>query len=465
MSAMARAGGGHGYFIQRGAQTADLLTSELGEGLETVAHDATLSLTLADDVQMEVLSDFDVLERKGGTARIGLGHLVSGQDLPVVIRLRFPTGRSGKSTIVRATVLDRDGVLGGAEAEASWTWASHAANDAQPRDRAVDVIVATLYAARARRDAVAWNRREHFDEARKCVEGTARKIDEYAGDCRELREIADSLRREAATFSAVMSSMALKSSHYDAAWALQARSVSGKARRSRYDAESFELSLQAGLPVFECAGRRAIIDTTSPVSFGRGPITIAGREHDLPAAFDRYTIDDIGRHIGGVDAVLGTDVLAEYQWMLGVGMRQVVFSRGELPLDGVSMRVQSVGGVPAGEIIIDGQSGVALLATSARLAYMNRATTVERPVGRDHDFHPLVGEFETDVYELEVEWAGLRFPARFGILPEALQRLLATTNAQFVVGMEVLRRCPMVFDLASGRIKVVTSAASFQMTL
>ena len=34
MSAMARAGGGHGYFIQRARQVGDLLTSELGESLE-----------------------------------------------------------------------------------------------------------------------------------------------------------------------------------------------------------------------------------------------------------------------------------------------------------------------------------------------------------------------------------------------------------------------------------------------
>ena len=43
MSGMARAGGGHGYFIREARQIGDLLTSELAESLEVVARGASLS--------------------------------------------------------------------------------------------------------------------------------------------------------------------------------------------------------------------------------------------------------------------------------------------------------------------------------------------------------------------------------------------------------------------------------------
>jgi hypothetical protein len=54
-----------------------------------------------------------------------------------------------------------------------------------------------------------------------------------------------------------------------------------------------------------------------------------------------------------------------------------------------------------------------------------------------------------------VEFAGLRFRGRFGVLPEALRALLAAAGADWVVGTELLAQFPFVFDLAHGRMKIV----------
>ena len=455
MSGMSRAGGGNNYFMASGAQVADLLTSELGEGLETVARGVTLSLTVPRGVDAEVLSDFPA-EPGDEDVRVALGDLVSGQELSIVVRLAFPTGAEGGTVSAGAALDDGDHVLAAPMAGVSWTWASHAENDAQRRDREVDIAVATIYAARARRDAVDMNRRGQFAQAGRLLEAVARKIESYATGCSPLLEIATRLRREAHHYRHEMSARARKDSYYASMSALRARSSSGKARRTSFDAETFAVQLQGGVPVFDCHGMRVLLHTGSPRSVGHAPIAIAGEVYPLQPAFDGLSIDDIAPYVGGrLDALVGTDLLQRYQWLLDLSRGQVVFCHGELPFDGVALRVPLVSGVPCADVVVHGRQGRAVLDTGARISYMLPGLFQHPRVGREQDFHPAVGRFETDVYVVDVEFAGLRFRGRFGVLPDALHALLAAAGAEWVVGTELLAQFPFVFDLAHGRMKIV----------
>ena len=139
----------------------------------------------------------------------------------------------------------------------------------------------------------------------------------------------------------------------------------------------------------------------------------------------------------------------------------MVFSRGSLGCDGVSLRTPLQMDIPSAEIRFGARNGVAFLDTGARLSYMDPAAVSGRPVGREKDFFPLVGEFETDVYEAEIELAGLRFRARFGLLPTLLQQSMAALGAQWVIGSELLRQCPVLLDLQHHRIMLVQHEPSF----
>src|SRR5690606_9991160 len=153
LQGMAQAGGGLFRDIADAAAIADHLSSEIGESLEVVARDVELRLTLPDGVQVESLGAFPAIPADGGTV-VALGDLVSGQEVEVPLRLSFPVGKAGETHTVVVALADRDGVLGGAFGRLSWEHADDAANDAQPRDRAVDRVVARAFAARARQDAV-----------------------------------------------------------------------------------------------------------------------------------------------------------------------------------------------------------------------------------------------------------------------------------------------------------------------
>ena len=99
-----------------------------------------------------------------------------------------------------------------------------------------------------------------------------------------------------------------------------------------------------------------------------------------------------------------------------------MFSHGSLGCDGVSLRTPLQLDVPTAEVRIGARHGIAFLDTGARLSYMDPAAVTGRPVGREKDFLPMFGEFETDVYEAEIELAGLQLRARFGLLPTPLQQ-------------------------------------------
>jgi Ca-activated chloride channel family protein len=235
---IATEGGGNFYFVQRAEQIPDLVTSELGEALEVVMPRAELTLTLPRGAEATVVNRFRSRRSQGRTGNtIELGDLVSAQELDVVIRVKFPLGEVDESVVVTATLDDEltrqaGSSLRSERQSVEFTYASHGANDEQPRDAEVDREVAKLYAALARAEATEANREGDFDRARRALVSTARRMEEYAGKSVEIRNLVKALRREVPEYAEqMMSPMALKQSFYVAESAVKGRSSEGKARR------------------------------------------------------------------------------------------------------------------------------------------------------------------------------------------------------------------------------------------
>ena len=231
MASMARAGGGNYYYIEQARQIEDMLTSELGEALEVVARRAVVNLDLPEGVDAEFMHDFRA-EAHGRRMRIELNDLVSGQDVSLVVKLCFPRGEVGTRACLRASLSSEDETIAGS-AEIGWTFADHAANDVQPRDRRVDRLVAALYAVRARRDAVEHNRAGDFDGAVRMLGATQQRISSYAGTDAELNRIAATLESAWDEFNSAMDPSALKKAHWANISALRMKDPDGKAVRVR----------------------------------------------------------------------------------------------------------------------------------------------------------------------------------------------------------------------------------------
>ena len=230
LQSMAQAGGGHFHDIATAVQIRDHISSEVGEALEVVARNVTLDVTVPPEVRVETLGAFQARDGKGRTS-IDLGNLVSRQQLEVPLRVFFQFGEIGATMPAMFELSDHDGVLDGAEARLSWEYASDRANDAQPRELEVDRLVANVFAARARRDAVDLNRRGDYEAAGRALKSTARKISAYAGHDRELRTIVDGLMQEAELFGQVMMERTRKEHYALSSNLMRSRDLEGKARR------------------------------------------------------------------------------------------------------------------------------------------------------------------------------------------------------------------------------------------
>jgi Ca-activated chloride channel family protein len=235
LQSMADAGGGHFYFIANAVQIVDQIASEVGELLAVVARDAVLEVTAPDGVGLAVggLSPFPIEER-GNRWLVRLGDLVAEQHLAVVLRVRFGYGQIGREVGVLVGVTDRDGALAAAglsPVPLGWQYADDAANDAQPRDRAVDRAVAGLFAARARQEAVRLNRLGSFAAAQQSVRTVAQRIQGYAGEDAGLGQIVAELREDEQRWSAPAPEMTRKTAFAAAAYAQRSRSPQGRASR------------------------------------------------------------------------------------------------------------------------------------------------------------------------------------------------------------------------------------------
>ena len=234
LQGMADAGGGHFYFIGDVAQMRDHITSEVGETLEVVAREVVLELVVPDGVRIDALSPFR-MEASRGRARVFLGDMVSGQVLSIVVRLTFDFGEVGREVGVALRVADRDGAFAARQSVSpvtvAWRYADHAANDTQPRDRAVDRVVARLFAERARQEAVALNRAGRYDEAAKVIDGVRRRVAAYAGSDPELQGVVALLAEEKPAYAAAMPEMTRRRAYYAASTNLRSRSADGKSQR------------------------------------------------------------------------------------------------------------------------------------------------------------------------------------------------------------------------------------------
>jgi Ca-activated chloride channel homolog len=227
---MADAGAGHFYFIERSAQIPDLFASELGETLEVVASRVALTIQTPNGLRAEVLNQFPTVVEPGRVT-VQFGDLVSGQELSVVTRLEFPNGQE-TAHIAATFSLQAAGAQASAQSvEQVWTFASQEACDAQPRNQAVDEAVGEIHAARARAEAVEWNRSGDYVRAKHVLTVVAEEIAKYAGQSVALQRSVVELHDAAEATSAPMSPVAMKSMHFRASASLRGRTREGKARR------------------------------------------------------------------------------------------------------------------------------------------------------------------------------------------------------------------------------------------
>ena len=231
LEGMARSGAGHFYYIETPVQIADCLTGEVGEALEIVARDVTVTVRASEGVSVTTLNRFPVSDDGPGRFSVRLGDLTSRQDVELVFRLEFPTGKPAETAQAIFSVADTHGAINEPETDTIWTYADHPANDAQARNVVVDRAVARLSSAQAIAEALELNRARRFGEAAARLRATAQCIEQFAHDDPELRVIIESLEERGVAYSSPLMPSRSKMDHFDSSNLSSHRESSGKARR------------------------------------------------------------------------------------------------------------------------------------------------------------------------------------------------------------------------------------------
>jgi len=230
MSAIANGGGGPSQYAGKPADIGAAIAECIGEALEVTLRDAHVVIRVPG-ADIELLSAGDVRSRRG-ELRVALGDLAESQEREVVLRVRLPLGSEGEQISLTAELSGRDDageVL--LEQEYAWTFASSVENDAQARNRAVDRVVAQLFAAEARERAIALNRHGDFERAQAVIQKVARRIASYAGEDRELAKLVTDLLAEAEQWSRPTDERFRKESYHVAMYQMQSRMLDGTARK------------------------------------------------------------------------------------------------------------------------------------------------------------------------------------------------------------------------------------------
>jgi len=170
--------------------------------------------------------------------------------------------------------------------------------------------------------------------------------------------------------------------------------------------------------VFERGGEIVLLDTGSPMTVRRGGIV---------------DLDEISGNVGErIDVLMGMDSFGA----IAIDMRTSrvwLYSNEEAQNDNLlpmPMRdvFESVMGVPAIRVKVNGMPARMFLDTGAVTGYVNRRYLGNgSPVRRVRDFYPTQGTFDVDVYDAHVEVGaeetGVSIRMELGVLPPALSML------------------------------------------
>jgi Ca-activated chloride channel family protein len=225
LQAIADAGGGHFYFIDSADQIPNYFAGELGEMLETVAREVTLSLGVPDGAKALLINDIRCEVGDVGL-RAFLGDAYSSQTHELVVRLDLPARPLGETVLVEPR-LAYFSVASETSASAGEQLAFTVAGPAQVADQPVDEevlsIAARLEVEGAKLRALKLEREGQRDRAKALLRNAAHVVAAFAAapDAElahaELEDLEEELdeglsqaRRKAVTYRAYMAQRSRK---------------------------------------------------------------------------------------------------------------------------------------------------------------------------------------------------------------------------------------------------------------
>jgi hypothetical protein len=204
------------------------------------------------------------------------------------------------------------------------------------------------------------------------------------------------------------------------------------------------------------AGHMLLVDTGAPTSFGKGLDGVPGVPENPPESMAGlltidWLVDQVHHEFHGL---IGAEVLRERTLVLDPGDRTVTLGREIIEPD-AGVPVRHLMNVPIVDGFVADRPAEIIFDTGAPLGFVPQEMVAGLdPVDRISEFYPLLGPFETNVYELPLQIGDERQVMRFGVLPEAAAQMHATAGLPVLVGLGLLEHYRISIGLREKRMRL-----------
>jgi hypothetical protein len=201
---------------------------------------------------------------------------------------------------------------------------------------------------------------------------------------------------------------------------------------------------------------RLLIDTGAPSSVAdSSPLAFAGRPWQTQMSYMGVSPESLSTSVGTpINALIGTDILNQYDIVIDPTTHALNLSEDELPLVGPSLELDNFMGIPVIEATVGDDSVRMFFDTGAKLSYLDSdRTNAFQSAGTESDFYPGFGEFSTNAYDIPIILAAETIVLRVGNLPQLLQMTLMMADTAGILGTAILQTHKVTF---APRRKVMT---------
>jgi hypothetical protein len=218
---------------------------------------------------------------------------------------------------------------------------------------------------------------------------------------------------------------------------------------------NFLYQMHHGHIIVNIQGRPYLLDTGAPFSVGYEPIHIADRKFPVEQCYMGVTPSYMMEHIGmPIEGMIGTDIIKHFNVGIYANEQMIQFSQQPLVGD-IVIPLKEFSGIPILGVKIGDRVLRMFLDTGAPTSYLLPACLAGfEAVGRHEDFYPLLGNFLTHVYDLDVSIGDVNCTLKFGELPEELRSLLEAGDVHGILGSEVLRHFALNLSLRDKLLKL-----------
>jgi hypothetical protein len=193
-----------------------------------------------------------------------------------------------------------------------------------------------------------------------------------------------------------------------------------------------------------------IVDTGSPLSFGRGNlIIINGKNFPINSvAPGGITANSISELSGlEVDGLIGMDILIHFD--VQFTRNRITFSDTPIFHADTAIKlpvIETIMGIPIINLNIKQEDRRIFFDTGAKLSYLSEDLLDGTPIGEMEDFYVSIGTFKTNIYKIDVIIDGKVETLTFGLLPSSIRMILDIGQTKGVIGTELLNKYSIILS-------------------